>query len=296
MYKLDKQKTLANLQNVIGNRATIPEMKDPFSNSRHPRILYKYRNFHIDPLRQKSHLDDLINSELFFPSPHNFNDPFDCDIPINYSEFVDNPQAIEKFVEIVKSFSPELFENKKFSEIVKNVLSSNTLTNRDFIQAHTTEMRDQLKSDFGIFSASAKFDNSLMWSHYSRSHSGFCFGLDTKQIIANHTINGISRVKYSKKYPLVSPLAHGLEQLRLQLLHKSTDWQYEKEFRILLLKKPNSIMKISPDYITAIYLGLNISKEDKEKLLSYRTSHFPHVKFYDMVKAENEFKLTPKEI
>lgn len=271
-------------------------MRDPFSKTNHPAILYKYRNFHIDPKRNKSHLTDLINGELFFSNPEIFNDPFDCEIPINYKEFIDNPKSLDKFIADGRTKFPDLFKNESFTTIMQRVRDANTLTNPAFVKNHTQQMQKDLKNSFGIFSATSKNDNLLMWSHYSSSHSGFCYGFDTKQIVDNLNVNSIGKVKYSNKYPIISPLDDGLEQLRLQLLYKAHDWKYEKEYRILLLNKSNSVFKMPLNYIKSIFLGLNISPADKENILSYRTSHFSHAKFYEMTKSENEFKLIPNEI
>lgn len=271
-------------------------MIDPFSQEEIPEILFKYRNFTLDNNRNKSHFDDLINGEFFFSSPRNFNDPFDCDIPINYQEFTDNPKSIERYVKMGMEKFPEYFKDARFPNVVKEVLAANTLTNIEFINKHTADMQEDLKNAVGIYSTSAKNDSLLMWSHYSNSHTGFCFGIDTNQLMENLTVESIGKVKYATQYPLISPLDEGLDQLRKQLLYKSDGWNYEKEYRILLMHRANKSVRITLNCINSIYLGLNISIENTERFLSLRSSIFTKTKFYQMQKSPKEFRIISKEI
>lgn len=271
-------------------------MKDKFSGTSYPAVLYKYRNFQVDSRRNKSHLDDLLNGEVYFPNPEMFNDPFDCDIPVDYREFIENPQSIEKLIEQGRSTFPDLFQNETFTMTVYRVLNAGTLTNLEFIEFLTLGMQKDLKKNFGIFSATAKHDNPLMWSHYSNSHSGFCYGIDSVTFANILKVDSIGKVNYSNKYPVVSPVEAGLKQLKIQLLSKAYDWRYEKEYRIILANKANFALKIPLTCINSIFLGLKISESDKKKILSYRSSHFSHAKFYTMNKSKNEFKLIANEI
>lgn len=269
---------------------------DPFSKEEIPDTLYKYRNFYLDIGRNKSHFDNLLNGDFYFSSPRNFNDPFDCSIPVNYREFVDNPSAIKEYIKMGMIKYPEYFQHEGFSDLVAKVLAANTLTNLEFIDNHTFEMQEELKNDIGIFSATIKNDNILMWSHYANAHTGFCFGFDTQKLMTALTLESIGKVTYSENYPLVSPLDEGLNQLRQQLLYKALDWQYENEYRIILMHKADKVVKFPLTCINEIYLGLCISEENKAALLNVRGSHFPHVKFYQMKKSVNEFRLVPAEI
>ena len=60
--------------------------------SDYPKIVYKYRSWD-NPVHQRV----LKFNELFVSSPKNSNDPFDCRIPINYSQ-LDTPEKIKRFV------------------------------------------------------------------------------------------------------------------------------------------------------------------------------------------------------
>lgn len=49
-------------------------------NKQLPPIVYKYRNW-----KDQCNKDVLQKNHLFFTSPKEFNDPFDCKIPDDYS-------------------------------------------------------------------------------------------------------------------------------------------------------------------------------------------------------------------
>ena len=95
-------------------------------------FLYKYM-----PLNQYTY-NVLINSELWYSNPYNFNDPFDCSLKIDASE-------------------------KKSQNNDKNKLDR--------------KINKELNK-IGVSCFSKDYRNILMWSHYSDSHKGICLIFD----------------------------------------------------------------------------------------------------------------------
>jgi hypothetical protein len=71
-----------------------------------PKKLYKYRTWH-----NEHHQALLKQSEIFFPSPNKFNDPYDCGLP-----FKQDPSDFE--VENIKRKLEETAP-KRFSALVR---------------------------------------------------------------------------------------------------------------------------------------------------------------------------------
>jgi hypothetical protein len=259
------------------------------SNKNIPKLLYKYRNFEKSFFRDETHLDDLKNGTIYFSTPLSLNDPFDCQIPINYMEFIDNPEAAREYIaKGMKNFK-ELHDPK----INFNAEASfQNLTNAGFIDKLIVDEMAELNERFGVFCLSKTHTNMLMWSHYANSHSGFCFGINTKKLKAEDFYTS-EKIIYHKKYPLISPNAEHIDALREQLLHKSTDWSYEKEYRLIGIDCPDRAYQIPFKSIEQIILGINVSPENEERILELKGSILKHVRFYKMKKSKTEFKIIP---
>lgn len=265
-------------------------MTDPFTGQEVPRILYKYRNFEKNN-SYKNHFDILSEGLVYFANPNDFNDPFDCQIPIDYHEFIRNPDAIKEFIIQHYKKNPNSFNGISLDDAIKKALIGN-LNNLEFVNNFQKETVDNLNKSFGILSLSKDFDNINLWSHYSNAHTGFCFGINTEQLLKLHSINSIAPINYVADYPIISPLKEGMEALTEQLLAKSESWSNENEYRIILRNFGGKSIDISKA-IEAIYLGLRISESDKKIIMEMCNNKFPKIKGYCMTKKANAFGLIP---
>src|SRR5262249_3461497 len=101
-------------------------------------------------------------------------------------------------------------------------------------------MWERLKEEFiqtyrnkiGLCCLTEQCNNILMWSHYADNHKGYCVEFEA----TDHTLvfGRAQRVSYSDVYPEINFYnTPGDEKVRLTFLTKFTDWQYEREWRIL---------------------------------------------------------------
>lgn len=111
----------------------------------------------------------------------------------------------------------------------------------------------RINNGLGILSLSRRWDSALMWSHYTKTYSGFCVGFDRNHSYFQEILDGeqprrtaLLPVNYGTKRPIIPKVrtdANGLEIF----LTKSIDWAYEEEDRLLaLLKDANKIIKDKP--------------------------------------------------
>ena len=118
-----------------------------------------------------------------------------------------------------------------------------------------------------------------MWAHYAYNHTGICIEYDLKDLNEKYILKWCYPVKYENNYDYTKELMNiknnGDKLLHETLLKKSTEWKYEKEWRILidydiqlsgLIKKGNDYFLKLPKP-QAIYLGINISNKNREKIL-----------------------------
>jgi len=91
--------------------------------------------------------------------------------------------------------------------------------------------RAVVSKEFGILCFSKRWNNPLLWSHYSEKHTGCALGFDIPD-------NKATKVKYSKDRPLFTwdkiPRDSRLTQNYFHELIKTKflSWEYEEEFRL----------------------------------------------------------------
>lgn len=113
-------------------------------------------------------------------------------------------------------------------------------------------IKERLSSRFGVLSLTRQPLNSLMWSHYGQSHTGVVIGIDCEKAgLISSELSSIPAnfgdVIYSATKPshpinvdiLEDNLAHtsfephSYNLLSRAFLHKSIEWGYEEEVRVV---------------------------------------------------------------
>ncbi|MEO7210383.1 MAG: DUF2971 domain-containing protein, partial [Chitinophagaceae bacterium] len=182
-----------------------------------PIILYKYRNW-----VEEHHKNVLFKNELYFTSPHEFNDPFDCRIAQNLS-LLDTIEKARDFA--VKCSKEYILENENQIEEFAEKLLNNPFE----IQKKYDDLNFKGKSDYyGVLSLSKTWKSILMWSHYAKCHEGFCIGLWLDKI---HNLNKFSHgpVEYPvhDNFPRLSPLNDfDPKDFFIESHTKSKEWMY----------------------------------------------------------------------
>lgn len=270
---------------IINEESSEDEKRSFFSS--HPQKLYKYRVW-----SNALHKKVLTESELFFSSPKNFNDPYDCGLPFRQHADNSDPviiaQALEKSV-------PGLFPHLNAKELEEKCVQQLSLIMQNpesWFEMNWGYKPEDLSQLFGVLSLTPHPANYLMWSHYSNSHTGFCVEFDTRKLF--ESLKGeFQMVRYSDEIPILS-INDTLENKLLDILiyTKSKIWEYEDEYRLTLINGPNKTLKFDPHALTAIYFGCKTQFEDMYEIIDIVSKKYPHANFKKLELHKEEFKLT----
>lgn len=245
----------------------------------------------------------LTDSEIYFSSGENFNDPFDCTVLLNYDE-----QHWTELIDWFKSFmhysEPKIRVKEKYDHLPEEQQARLLVD-----QERRRNKREQLQSHYynliGIFSVSRVRDSVLMWSHYSDSHKGLCVGFNEKKLRCffdklSHGQGADKReirifpVEYvpDMDFPELPPgeLTH-VQRLAKPLLQKHSEWIYEREHRAILLQRTNERITLENDIICEVILGCKMVRRDREEILEVLGSHTSHVQVYQAKPMEDRFGL-----
>ena len=300
----------------------------------HPHILYKYYPLNNDYARRskdnpkvltftpsidKSVVWDewenvdkwetiVFDGAIYCTSPAFFNDPFDTALPSMPDKVPTEDERKNITSQLSATFHftfkemKELLNEPDFEDTILRMFHKRGLPDylcQKFI--NDLKINTTIYKEFMAISCFSENNKSkLMWGHYANSYSGVCIEYDFSKIKSEQFRRGINKVMYSNKRPKRDDYDNDYDYTIAVLATKSEEWSYEKEWRLNnVLPYMQAINKYYPVYftkeaITSIYLGCNISKEKKKKIVEYYSSRGLPV--YDMRLSGNEFDFSFEKI
>jgi hypothetical protein len=284
-----------------------------------PSSIFKYRE--ITSFSLKNLGDDTV----WLADPTSFNDPYDSCFAIDFStvsnKFYQGQQIDDLLLSLSesdKTLSLTEIETIKTSQnptraMAEAILKDADKVERDLLLNALSEITEKMHSElldnfkstirdsFKICSFSADVGSALMWSHYTKNHTGFCIEYDLTSIpYGDFRTRFLYPVIYSDKlfdatkWMETTPNSQFNNlYMKYAALHKSNEWAYEKEWRLLfsagVMEKQQSYPMGKPK---ALYLGAMISKEDQGKIVDIAKNKGINV--FKMELHNQHFRLLPK--
>jgi hypothetical protein len=182
------------------------------SNGTFPENLFKFRKLNLTLEKI------LMNNELKFSSPIEFNDPFDCRI------VPDSNVNIEDLTLFIETNVPSISHKDALS------IAKTNFENPDELAKQMRKSIEKTMNDSGICCFSKSKSNLLLWSHYSDNHKGVCLNFNLLNDLEFFSIPTI--VEYQREYPKFNFLIETSSFVSKLIKTKSIDWIYEEEIRI----------------------------------------------------------------
>lgn len=293
-YKNKDSNNVTNINVVINNNKTFfikdekeieVKIQDSLDNEYDEDIeLYKYVSFEPSLLCEKDYekfknenndraIQKINHSKVYFPKPNQLNDLYDgADYILQlYNYFIAlgfNYSLIQNLCEKIESSKINKLANSdvisKAEELIKNETSDYKAELLNALKEFNTN--DALY----ILSLTKQRNNILMWSHYGNSNKGICIGYkyDTlRKFVVKFTekytvfsgdvfyTNTIHKMKNINNidYFFSKDLQQKISIISLAFF-KSNHWNYEKEFRVAILKNKDvvfeQLQEIRPSSLT----------------------------------------------
>ena len=263
-----------------------------------PKILYKYRSWD-----NPNHKKIIANNKIFFCSAKKFNDPFDATIPVRYDRST-KEQRYHYYLKHTSKVFQQL-DQSKIQKIAAECLERGYF-HQSFHQKWLRFFHQQKRfKDFGIFSLTGSRNNLVMWSHYSDAHRGFCVGFDTNKLL-KHFEKGskakrisctLHKVKYEKKYPLFKPTGLSADDFAIEpLITKSSHWEYENEYRLILMTESNKSIQLEDGIIVKVILGCKMPSEHIKEIKKALMDKSQPIALYEAKLKAEDFELEFHEI
>jgi hypothetical protein len=223
-------------------------------------ILYQYKG-QLTNETSLGYLRNLIEKgELKFTKPSDFNDPFDC-CPTQVSEIPAGafPHAVGDMMN-------------------KSIQSASSLMH-------------------GIACFTPHPNKMLMWSHYGDQHRSVCVGFDTEILLEKPPLNSEGNPLYEDIVEVVYTENRPDGDSTDQYFHKSTEWHYEEERRIISGAKKGSpiwgegVWPIPIESIKEIVLGARMPGELETKVVALVKSANPVIEIKKAVLHMHTFEI-----
>ena len=222
--------------------------------------LFKYRSLRGDSRLHAERL--IVQSEAYFASPATFNDPLDCRVPqvgIGGSDDDLREKLKEEFA------CRQGLRLEDAAARAEDIIRQGVHRQPEALEA----MRRDLQKDvdgLGVFCASERPDDPLMWAHYADCHNGFCVEF---QHSGSDLLNGAQRVIYSDTRPSTTYLGSREDDSVNVLLTKALCWEYEAEWRRFELDRGPGPYLFPPEEITGVIFGIRMSEGDRSQVLRW---------------------------
>lgn len=243
----------------------------------YPEKVYKFRDW-----GNEYHRRTLTHKELFLSSPANFNDPFDCKIPVAHWKVTEDQQfAIAYFTDFVQRNFPDASCEAQKQE-VNRLLDEFTNKDPQWFKEKDEEFYDEIDNNYGIITFCQNKDDSRMWAHYSAAHTGFCVGFYSYPLFfGNRERFGTGgKVLYEKRFPEISPMQDHAKQIMNVLYTKHDIWEYENEYRLTKIYSPNQVVNFYENEIAEVNLGIAIPDNYVKEIVEICQENFPDIPVY----------------
>lgn len=283
-------------------------------------LLYKYKNL-TDFQSFTYTLDSLKNKYLYFSRPAELNDPFDCQIQINFSS------SETEF---------ESWKNKNLERIPPNnrlqtFEGMNQTINETRTQNGLELVRQRLVEKNHLLSLTTDCLNESMWALYAGNYNGICIGYYTdvnfnsfmpikvefkseygsvitppdKKIIQFEPIEYDNEGNHPLKIFCNNP-SEQIECIAYNLTHKKKCWISENEYRAIIHDTDYNIQSIENKTVKVFYednilgeviFGFHVPKTIRETIIQMIKENYNcNIKFFLIEADLRKYSLVKKEI
>ena len=225
--------------------------------------------------------DSLINSEMWFSNPTDFNDPFDCGIDMKIQN-----STQQQFQTYFEKYLAKHLNSDELSKIDKTKIT------RKKFEDLINKVAKRVTQKKGIACFMSNCENLLMWAHYADSHKGVSLKFNILE--DTEFFSPMKKVIYEEDYPEYDYLTNKNDFVNQMFFVKSEDWKYEEEVRILKNKSGN--YKFNSNSLKEVIFGCKISEGDKKTLTKIIRNYYQNCKLTQAYKHKSKFGLEFKDV
>ncbi len=181
--------------------------------------------------------------------------------------------TLEEFIAIVAAKSDELSEadRQRFPAVMASIIKKQSDESEE-------ALRSAIQRGVKVCSFTTNPGSLAMWAHYTAEHRGFCIEYDVAALEPSSPLRTMLHpVAYSDERfdltPYFKPKSAKTIFALVAALHKSSDWAYEDEWRLILLDQSGAKGRaINMPTPSAIFLGCRSDPGDRQRIKQIATT------------------------
>ena len=256
-----------------------------------PECLYRYCGIHRFDFPSPAQ-SLLTQGKMFFASPADFNDPFDCKFRMRFEA---SPEERQRFAfEVARDKAPPGTPEHLLKEVARR------FSNTEAYDLAAKRFANRIYNTVGVLCFSTKRDNILMWSHYAEMHKGIC--LEFRRAEA---LDDTLPVNYSVEYPVMdffeietklqcddaAGRAAAKKFIELIYLTKASQWKYEDEWRLVDPRRGRGLHEFPTNLLSGIIFGCRTTEQDRERVRGWLQQASATATLYQARVDDSEFRL-----
>lgn len=239
----------------------------------------------------------FTHRELYFTSPKDFNDPFDCNPPFSTTDYSEKD---------LRDYTRETFRRCGISDPELEAITQKSVTSilqnnsaMSHIAEHFNRICLEVNSELGVLCLSEVRDDIFMWSHYADGHRGIVLEFDKSELLNKSDFVFCKQVDYENNIVTLRDINRGNadKHAQLILLKKAKPWKYEKEWRIIVDPSrrkdiPGCRTLTFPRHaLTGVIFGWKMSPEDKYTVHRWLKAGNHQVRIYQATRQVGAYSL-----
>ncbi|MBJ2219621.1 DUF2971 domain-containing protein [Pseudomonas sp. MF7453] len=253
-----------------------------------PNSLFKFREVN------DYSLNNLESSTLHLTFASNFNDPYDSAVDFDPSFGVSHVESLlnhveeiseadrqniltakDPMLEMLRYIPAQMNESELSKREIEAICEVLRMSHAKLAVDMVSQMNTRLQNSYKICSLTERLNSLPLWAHYAKNHTGFAMEYDFKGLSPKNLL-GLSLwpVIYSGVFNASDVLRGEIPRKNFNnlfglvaALHKSPDWAYEEEWRLVLVDGPEYPARNLIAPLKAVYLGSKISEKDEERVV-----------------------------
>jgi len=271
-----------------------------FSNDKqNPRSYFKYRSLSDSQIEYTKAI--FAKRELWYSAPKDFNDPFDCNLPLTCDGLTDK-EIEDAHVGIAKMMGRTLSSDEL------NASADTVKSGR--INPLLVKWRKDLYVDSSVCCFSHFGDSIQMFSFYADGHKGICIefsfsvlDMPTGISVAQQLLGSARIVPIDVTYPDASPelnffklSAPDSNKMANLIRTKAKSWGHEKEFRIFRHLLPAGAVPFAPQILKRVILGAKTDDTEMNMVKGW-LKEWPNSVFLSKAELDTKsFKLNIRDV
>ncbi len=150
------------------------------------------------------------------------------------------------------------------------------------------KLLEKLGRDLLCFSLSERMDSPPMWAHYAENNAGFVVAFDTAHNWFRQRKNG-KKTRLQKVAYFDGKLDEPLDNPQAAFVSKTTDWTYEREWRLYIKNgeadltvgsadDPIQLLEFPPEAVDRVILGAKTRPDVAMRIRETMASRYPNAR------------------